>query len=1358
MGQKLRIGYILIFFLFLPVLAWGEVDTLYPNGDGGRACTEYPLGDSGYLRIDDDPSDPDDGDSMLTCGSGTCYDYFNLADFTPSGVSSIDTVIVHYRCMDDGIYCVYPTADVYVRASIKIDSDSSLGEYRQIIPTPWTNYADTFTTAPGGGDFDEDNLDDMTLGVYLYTKNSTVCIAKFTYAYAEVIYTSAGLSQSLTCVETTHTSIKIEDDYANETAPVSKIVLMCDQNNPPTTRVDSVTASITDPDTLEATSLAESTLYYYRTELTDAATTDTSSVGSVTTECGDYTAQAAYGVSTCSRDSTVSDTIEDIREIWFFFYGGDSVIQVRYAIGTSAGDSDFYKIDFTEHYCDSGYQVGDSIVISDADTLKWRTWYYVIIMVRNECGVASGWSDPVDSFYLLPISPPDWAWYDSCWNNRAAIYFGTDHDTLFPHKLIRLPWRVGVIQEGAWSAMRDEGITGDAILHRKGDNYTHISFQSSDVTRYNNDDSINSFAYIVTRNHTNDSWCDPELVDTLQKDGNYDSHFALYLGMDSSQYRINMFGDCHLTDSIRQWRSYTSQGACSFAGWTPKAKIPVYGTYPLPRTASNGDMYVEFRGCVKDSCYDCQNNETKYASFVKSVDNGSTWTLYPPVIFDTIGNYTRAQLYSFGFGIDSNDTLYLAFTFANAAWDSTRTAVAKSGDGGIVWVTLDGADTCANVGIKDKIYRTEATTVDSHNIHSLMFLDNDTLLILTGKNDAFGEGYGYLNKWNGSGWDVDSLTEETGLRFSKFRHCFGVVKDSTDTVHVFGAFKPRSTRYYEIYPDGDLDTVVYKAPPTWEYVPSGSTCFYCLVDENQDETDSSITYCKLEEDGAGDSAYMVYSLESMPIISDYDSISMLIVHVNHAADFNGSGTQACTLEFVIGVDGDYYYGGKNVVAKSYTDGEPNWQEHSDTFIVNPSTSNPWTKDEIDTLRAGMRLKNQTGNTQGFYQQSTFWVQVMTITVIDELIEPEYFAQEIIEYKCVPGNSEVITNMFTLNSAYGHPLGDVLDYQSNEGLEFVFVQGNNVYYGTDQTFEGADNTGNEIIIVRDTLQIARLPESLWGLSGSNILFMLRDTLPADRDFFDYHTYYVYYNRDDTGSCDVLPDGDIDSIFYHGFWGFERDGYVEYDIDDLSEWVVVTDSCKGRCSGLEHENKIISGDMSLKLFSTTANPEVHLGFSDSINDVKITLWMWGGTVTTDSSIYVGLKHRTGDLFWVGISKAGTDSSRFDAWDGTTHYPLALYASPGVYQRFEIRVQADSGISCRTRDTTWVLHNTDFFSFDTLIFLGGKNNTGAFYDHIFIEPDVSNEEEARAVLPERKGLFVYPIYNPQKYGGFAKGVKRK
>jgi len=103
-------------------------------------------------------------------------------------------------------------------------------------------------------------------------------------------YTGA-LVVTASCIDTQTTSVQIQITGANIDSAFKKIVLLWSESTPPITRQDSITASITNPDTISLSELDQATEYFYQTIATDSTDTDTSQIYNVTTASEESTAQ-----------------------------------------------------------------------------------------------------------------------------------------------------------------------------------------------------------------------------------------------------------------------------------------------------------------------------------------------------------------------------------------------------------------------------------------------------------------------------------------------------------------------------------------------------------------------------------------------------------------------------------------------------------------------------------------------------------------------------------------------------------------------------------------------------------------------------------------------------------------------------------------------------------------------------------------------------------------------------------------------------------------------------------------------------------------------------------------------------------
>lgn len=99
-------------------------------------------------------------------------------------------------------------------------------------------------------------------------------------------FTTDDLTQTLTVYDTTASQVGIENNTANTDSGLTKLVLLWGTYNDMDSLAhqDSITSSITDPDSLVLTDLAHNTTYYYAWLAHDSAFTDTSAIGTILTE------------------------------------------------------------------------------------------------------------------------------------------------------------------------------------------------------------------------------------------------------------------------------------------------------------------------------------------------------------------------------------------------------------------------------------------------------------------------------------------------------------------------------------------------------------------------------------------------------------------------------------------------------------------------------------------------------------------------------------------------------------------------------------------------------------------------------------------------------------------------------------------------------------------------------------------------------------------------------------------------------------------------------------------------------------------------------------------------------------------
>lgn len=174
------------------------------------------------------------------------------------------------------------------------------------------------------------------------------------------------LTQTLTVIDTNNTSLSIEDNFSYQSS-LDSVWLLFGTAATPTVHLDSI-GTVTDPDTFSVTSLIPNTIYYYRTIATDASSTDTSSIGTITTlntvahsfthidSGGGYAAGEGYF---SVENDYMANTVTSMTLVW-----GTST-----SIASATGDSTILSGDITDP---------DTL---GCDTLSANIYYYWWIIV-----------------------------------------------------------------------------------------------------------------------------------------------------------------------------------------------------------------------------------------------------------------------------------------------------------------------------------------------------------------------------------------------------------------------------------------------------------------------------------------------------------------------------------------------------------------------------------------------------------------------------------------------------------------------------------------------------------------------------------------------------------------------------------------------------------------------------------------------------------------------------------------------------------------------------------------------------------------------------------------------------------------
>jgi len=190
-------------------------------------------------------------------------DYNDIWDSDSSGMSTI-TITLDDCYDDDGWVCspTYPTVTSW--------------------STTYSQNANSISQNPG---FADAEAHDFSITASSPCADSGIGggLPSYIGAYEpEEVDTS--LDQLLSIINVDSTSFTVVDDFSYIEGSLARIVLLLDVSTPPTTRIDSIMSSFTDPDSFDVSGLSGGTKYYLRTIAWDDATTDTSSISEQTTD------------------------------------------------------------------------------------------------------------------------------------------------------------------------------------------------------------------------------------------------------------------------------------------------------------------------------------------------------------------------------------------------------------------------------------------------------------------------------------------------------------------------------------------------------------------------------------------------------------------------------------------------------------------------------------------------------------------------------------------------------------------------------------------------------------------------------------------------------------------------------------------------------------------------------------------------------------------------------------------------------------------------------------------------------------------------------------------------------------------
>lgn len=433
------------------------------------------------------------------------------------------------------------------------------------------------------------------------------------------------------------------------------------------------------------------------------------------------------------------------------------------------------------------------------------------------------------------------AWWDSSYNNRQNIWFGTDHDAIAAGQIIRIPLPTGYGHVFAENALSLDGGQGQMIYYQGFSYFAYVGRDTADGSTGN---------YIIKYDHTADTFSAyykvEDDVDTLMSTYG-DWHYFPQIIIDSELHKLHFIRNGHDNQAayyISSDSSFADSGI-NITNWV----LPVFpsafesATYIRLDEVSNGDIFATFRH-YGDSTggADPEHHSRGYYCYSRLAWNGSGWASWSArkyIVFywDDIQTQSgRPSLYCGGMTIDGNDRMHIALSF----WDSYGASIAAgraiahiysdydtvgSDTGYIKWyelastdsigvttgaadsslnihyASINPIDTCDNantnpLGSNRILVNADIMVLDDNNYPVVFYPKYDSLDFGGSDDSQADECSLFCVRWvggtdTGQHWDIYNVSVETGYLCWHTR-LFGAANIVNDMVSWFFITKPDS--------------------------------------------------------------------------------------------------------------------------------------------------------------------------------------------------------------------------------------------------------------------------------------------------------------------------------------------------------------------------------------------------------------------------------------------------------------------------------------------------------------------------------------------------------------------------------------
>lgn len=837
--------------------------------------------------------------------------------------------------------------------------------------------------------------------------------------------------------------------------------------------------------------------------------------------------------------------------------------------------------------------------------------YYVRMKFRDDSSSAieSEWSD------TLSGEPSEFKginrdWALSGYAFRRKLYVDTDHAAAIPAgwSPLSFSFKTGERTVAATNGAFNEAVqaSGGFQIEGYGSKLFYVYLSEPDPT-----DAQGDYAhYIMESSDGGETWSTP--VKLASSNTPYDSHYFPTLVVDKLGYLHVTLG-AH-NGSFRYMRSTNS---ADISSWSEPTTITGFsGTYTkgilVPtKGGAHGRVYWFWR-----------NSSTHKETFIYSDDGGSTWSSVHDFIVDT--SAWAYRVYCYGYRYDLNaERLHIAYTHNHSGdvekgvWhissdlDETDS---NSGDYGFnIWHWADGdVAGYSQSATGDAVDYNEGEAIIFGADHlartfiEMLELDASGNPIVFWEQKIIGgaptdETYLVCATWSGSSWETHYISDEVNRMLRVRRSSIGCQRDRDNVIR---AIMPvRANTWWHFNPTADVDSI--------DITRKSEASNYLEIDEGPTDCDKDGSYFDVGTDSGGaqasfscttdmiDGTREIFTLEIRAIVKHLGTNTSCYLYVEDGSVEDDSASISIT--------------NSTYLASA---------EKSATWDVNPFTSQPWTKSDLDSLQFGIK---QAGANE-FRVTRVFARAQYTLQS-----DAEWGASEIFELTSSDdGATWQMSRELSRNSGIGVPMMNNSHHLHNNRMHVIWTSGFDLFYFTDKRFGLAQFSGDDVRIVYAGSEIDRVFDYA-NKNETLISVKCQAEIPANRRAGP-NDYYLYAgNPNETAAAKSDPHG----VYDRDFQNWEQYDDNE-DPDGKDGWTVTNGTGYAYASPPSHANKVGAGELSVECYPSSGLFAMEKTIGSGLTNVQIDIFMWMESAGGDDRAWVEFEDSGGGIFGAGLDR--------------------------------------------------------------------------------------------------------------------------